>query len=185
MPNFCQSICPRLGNFKIRGDSSKLAADVRGGKPTEWALEMLKLRQNADVLKRSSVVLREAVGGKIQEPDGQVENIPTISQETPLVEKEEKRKKEVSLATAGNIENLNFRFTIDTLTKDVNLLHLFSLQCHYEDCKDFFCREHGTFRAVNPDCQENLEKEDMFTPFIEDLAPINFSMFEMLRKKVD
>ena len=120
--------------------------------------------------------------GKNQEPDGQVENIPTVSQETPLVEKKEKRKKEVSLVTAENIENLNSRFTIDTLTKDVNLLHLFSLQCHYEDCKDCFCSEHGTFRAVSPDCHENLEKEDMFMPFIEDLAPINFLCIKCLEK---
>ena len=64
----------------------------------------------------------------------------------------------------------------------MNLLHLFSLRCHYEDCKGHFCSEHGTFRAVNPDCRENLEKEDMFIPFVEDLAPVNFLCIKCLGK---
>ena len=37
---------------------------------------------------------------KIQEPGGQVANNPTISQETPLVEKKVKCKKEAYLVTA-------------------------------------------------------------------------------------
>ena len=111
-----------------------------------------------------------------------MESLPTISQETPLVEKKKKPKKELSLIRAENIENLNFRFTMNTLTEDVNLLHLFSLTCHFEDCKDTFCSKHGTFRAVNPNCHENLDKEDMFMPFIEDLAPINFLCLKCLEQ---
>ena len=58
--------------------------------------------------KRNIAVLREAFAGKIQEPDGQVENDPTISQETPLVEKKEKRKQEVFLATSGKRRKSKF-----------------------------------------------------------------------------
>ena len=88
------------------------------------------------------------------------------------------------LATAENIENLNPRFDIDNLKEKVNLLHSFSLKCHYGDCEDQFCSEHGTFKAANPDRRENLEKGDMFMPFIEEIAPANSLCIKCLEKVV-
>ena len=109
-------------------------------------------------------------------------NNPTIIQETPLVEKKEKGKKEASLVASENVENLNPRLTIDSLTEEVNLLHSFSLKCHYGDCEDPFCSKHGTSRAVNSDRRENLEQEDMFMPSMRDLAPANFLRIKCLEK---
>ena len=109
----------------------------------------------------------------------------TIIQETPMPEKKKSvRKKEASLVTAGEVENLNFRFTMDSLTDEVDLLHLLLLTCHYEDCEGAFCSKHGTFRAVNPACRKNLDESDMFMPYVESLAPINFLRVKCLEREV-
>ena len=108
------------------------------------------------------------------DPDGQPDSTPTIGLEPTQVKKKEKSKKEVLLVTAENIESMNFRFTVETVSQKIIILHLFKLECHYRNCSDQFCGEHGTFRATNPECHKNLEMEQMFMPYIEQLCPINF-----------
>ena len=58
----------------------------------------------------------------LREPGGQVEQVLTISQETPpLPEKKKKCKKEAFLARAENMGNIDPRFTTDSLTEEVKL----------------------------------------------------------------
>ena len=141
MPNFRPSICPSLRNFEIKGILPKYLLKL-GGETERMGSRNVKIATKCGCSQKEQRRSKGSFRRKIQEPDGQVGNNPTISQETPLVEKKEKGKKEASLVTAGNIENLNFRFTIDSLTKEVNLLHLLSLKCRYEDREDPFCSKH-------------------------------------------
>ena len=154
-------------------DSNAWSKEANGKKPREWALELLKSRQESDVLKRSSETLREA-SIETLDPDGQRDSTPTIGPEPTQAKKKEKSSKEVLLVTAENIESMNFRFTAETVSRKIIILHMFTLKCHYGDCTDQFCGEHGTFRALSPECHKDLEMEDMFMPFIEQLCPINF-----------
>ena len=85
---------PDLRDFKElanQGDSSLISAEVNGGKPSDWALEMLKLREQSDVLQRNGDALRESFVESLKEPGGQLEPDLAISQASPLPEKKEKR----------------------------------------------------------------------------------------------
>ena len=90
------------------------------------------------------------------------------------MEKKGKSKKELLLVTSENIESLNYRFTVETAHREIIILHMFRLKCHYSNCTDQFCEEHGAFRAVNPECRKNLEMGDTLMPFTEQLCPVNF-----------
>ena len=99
---------------------SKTRKEIRGEKPMDHALELLKQRQESDVLKRTSKALKEMFVEKM-EPCGQVEATQAIKLESLTIKKEEKKlNKEILLAAAGNIESLNYRFTTDPIAKKLS-----------------------------------------------------------------
>ena len=59
----------------------------------DWALEILKKREQAHVLQRDGELLRESFAERVSEPDGQMEPDLAISQEVILPEKKAKEKK--------------------------------------------------------------------------------------------
>ena len=75
--------------------------------------------------------------------------------------------------TAENIESQNYRFTVESVYRKVIVLRLFKLKFHHRDCKEPFCGDRGAFRATSQECHKNLDMEDMFMPYIEQLSPIN------------
>ena len=87
---------PDFKELANQGDSSLVSAEVEGGKPLDWALEMLKLREQSDVLKRNGEALRESFVESLRGPDGQLEPVLTISQEAPYRKRKRKRKKKRS-----------------------------------------------------------------------------------------
>ena len=163
---------------KNQEDSQKWGKEVNGEKPMEWALELLKTRQNSDVLKRSIDPLREASFGKLE--DGQPDDTPTIDPEPLPAKKKAASKKGILLVTAENIENPDFRFTAGSASQAEIALHIFGLKCHYKERKGPFCGEHVAFRATSQECHKNLDMEDMSMPYIEQLDPINFLCLKRL-----
>merc|ERR1712112_553297 len=121
---------PDFEEIKNPEDSKAWSKETNGKKPREWALELLKSRQESDVLKRSSETLREA-SIETLDPDGQPDSAPTIGPEPTQAKKKEKSSKEVLLVTAENIESMNFRFTVETVSRKIIILHMFTLKCHY------------------------------------------------------
>ena len=140
----------------------------------EHALELLKQRQESDVLKRPIKALGEMFVEKM-EPCGQIEATQTVELVSSTI-KEEKKKliKEILLVAAGNVESLNYRFTTEPVARNVIELHLFRLKCKFGDCFDIFCHDHGAFRALNPKCHKDSEMGNMPMPYIEELDPTNF-----------
>ena len=76
-----------------QGDSAASVSDVRGGKPMDWAIAILKKREQAHVLQMGGKLLRGSFAECLKEPDGQIGPDLTISQEVILPEKKEKRTK--------------------------------------------------------------------------------------------
>ena len=62
-----------------------------------------------------------------------------------------------------------------------SLLHMFLLTCGRERCEELVC-DHGTFRAANPSCHENLDESDMFMHFIDFPTPINSICLKCIEK---
>ena len=152
---------PDFKELAHQGDSTLISSEVHGGKPMDWALEMLKIREQSDVLKRNGEALRGSFVESPRVPGGQMEQNLAISQEVILPEKKEKEKKEAFLSRAEDLECLNFRFATDSLTEDKSLLRLFLLTCGREGCHETF-RDRGTYRAVSPSCHKDLDETDMF-----------------------
>ena len=130
--------------------------------------------------KRSSEFLTGASFGKL-EPDGHPESAPTIDPE-PHNSKRKKSRKEALLVTAENIESQNYRFTLETASRKVIELRMPKLECHYGDCREHFCGDHGTSLAISPGCHKNLDIEDMSMPYIEQLSPVNFYVRSVLNQ---
>ena len=59
---------------------------------------------------------------------------------------------------------------------------MFLLTRDREDFQVPFCSNHGTYRAVNPICHTDLDEEDMFMPYIDFLAPVNYLCEKCLEK---
>ena len=72
---------PGFEEAKIRKILKNRGEEVNG-KTREWALDLLKTRQDSDVLKRSSGIIREASFEKL-DPGGQPDSSPTIGPESP------------------------------------------------------------------------------------------------------
>ena len=164
-----------LPDFKevSHGDNALLMTEAQGGNPMDWTLDLLKIREQTDVLQRSGALLRESFAKSLKEPDGQIEPDLAISQEITLPGKKEKKNKEAGLVRAEDIGCLNFRLTTDSLTEEEILLHMFLLTCGRGRCEELVC-DHGTFRAANPSCSRNLDESDTSMHFIDFLTPINF-----------
>ena len=90
----------------------------------EWALVVLRKREQLDVLKRGEKLIRGSFGETLEDPDGQIESVLPASQEVIHTEKKPRKNKEISLVTADDLECLNFRFATDNLIEEESLLHL-------------------------------------------------------------
>ena len=81
---------PGFEEVKNPDDSNARNKEADGEKPRDWALELLKSRQESDVLKRSSETLREA-SIETFDPDGQRDSTPTIVPEPTQAKKKERK----------------------------------------------------------------------------------------------
>ena len=126
-------------------------------------------------------MIRGSFEETLEDPGGQIDSALPTSLEVIPTEKKPRKNKEISLVTAEDLECLTFRFTTDNLTEEESLLHLFLLTCDRGNCDELICN-HGTYKATNPKCHKILDETEMFTRYIDFMAPLNFLCLKCLEK---